>query len=67
VSLGYYDTFPPKSMNVAVKIVDKLDAGSTTPKKGKILVVTKDVAAGEVIYTVRMLAVCRKGTSLTAL
>ncbi|KAF5388439.1 hypothetical protein D9615_000678 [Tricholomella constricta] len=38
--LGYYDAFPPKSTNVAIE----------TRENRKVVVVTKDVAAGEVIY-----------------
>ncbi|RDB20101.1 Mitochondrial import receptor subunit tom20 [Hypsizygus marmoreus] len=37
---GYYDAFPPESMNVAVE----------TREGRKVLVLTKDVASGEVIY-----------------
>ncbi|KAG5639700.1 hypothetical protein H0H81_005883 [Sphagnurus paluster] len=37
---GYYDAFPPKSTNVAVE----------TREGRKVLVVTKDTAAGDVIY-----------------
>ncbi|KAH7887480.1 hypothetical protein F5I97DRAFT_2072803 [Phlebopus sp. FC_14] len=49
---GYYDSFPPKAMNVAVKTVDVPQSASqsgTTMKK-KILVCTKDFEPGEVIY-----------------
>jgi hypothetical protein len=42
-------------MNVGVKTVDALEAGSAAPKKRKTLVVTKDIAAGEVIYEVGIL------------
>jgi hypothetical protein len=39
-------------MNVAIKIIDASEPGSTETKKRKALVVTKDIAAGEVIYQV---------------
>jgi hypothetical protein len=39
-------------MNVAVKVVDIIEAGSAAPKKRKTLVVTKDFTAGDVIYKV---------------
>ncbi|KAF5363940.1 hypothetical protein D9756_000274 [Leucocoprinus leucothites] len=38
---GYYDHFPPKSMNVEIKSNDN---------GRKVLLVTKDIAAGETIY-----------------
>jgi hypothetical protein len=50
--VGYYDAFPSKSMNVAVKIVDVVEADGET-KKRKVLVATKDFEAGEVIYKVK--------------
>ncbi|KAI0796857.1 hypothetical protein C8Q75DRAFT_214382 [Abortiporus biennis] len=42
---GYYDTFPPKDMNVSVKEIEV----PGQPKK-KVLVVEKDFEAGDVIY-----------------
>ncbi|KAG2013245.1 hypothetical protein CC2G_010177 [Coprinopsis cinerea AmutBmut pab1-1] len=44
---GYYDVFPPKSMNVSV-----VDQQTSTAMKGprKVLVVNRDFAAGETIY-----------------
>ncbi|KAG1752464.1 uncharacterized protein EDB91DRAFT_1102768 [Suillus paluster] len=46
---GYYSFFPPKAMNVAVETVDVPDGKGGTMSK-KVLVVTKDFEAGEVIY-----------------
>ncbi|KAG2156380.1 hypothetical protein DEU56DRAFT_867816 [Suillus clintonianus] len=46
---GYYTFFPPKAMNVAVETVDVPDGKGGTMSK-KVLVVTKDFEAGEVIY-----------------
>jgi len=43
--LGYYDHFPNRSMGVLVKVVKE-------PIEKKILLLDKDVTAGEVIYTV---------------
>jgi len=43
--LGYYDHFPDRSMGVVVKVVKE-------PVETKILLLDKDVKAGEVIYTV---------------
>lgn len=43
---GYYNVFPPKSMNVSVQPV----LGETQGKKR--LVVTKDIKQGETIYKV---------------
>lgn len=40
---GYYDHFPPKSMNVQIK---------PSENGRKVLLVTKDIAAGETIYKV---------------
>jgi import receptor subunit TOM20 len=48
--VGYYDSFPSKSMNVAVKVVDQIETGADVPKKRKTVTITKDVAAGDVIY-----------------
>ena len=49
---GYYNEFPPKSMNVKVDTVDIPDGNGQTMRK-KILVVTKDCKAGEIVYKVR--------------
>ncbi|KAG1782985.1 hypothetical protein EV702DRAFT_235764 [Suillus placidus] len=46
---GYYTFFPPKAMNVAVETVNVPDGKGGTMSK-KVLVVTKDFKAGEVIY-----------------
>ncbi|TFY82537.1 hypothetical protein EWM64_g1472 [Hericium alpestre] len=46
---GYYDYFPPKSMNVSVKSVDAPDGKGAIVRK-KALVVAKDFKAGDVIY-----------------
>lgn len=43
--LGYYDRFPDRSMGVVVQVVKQ-------PVEKKILILDKDVQAGEVIYTV---------------
>lgn len=43
--LGYYDRFPDRSMGVVVKVLQ-------APTEKKVLVLDKDVRAGEVIYTV---------------
>ncbi|KAF9226766.1 MAS20-domain-containing protein [Gyrodon lividus] len=48
---GYYDCFPPKAMNVAVKTVDvpqSTVAGAMMRKK--VLVCTKDFQPGDLIY-----------------
>ncbi|TFK55459.1 MAS20-domain-containing protein [Heliocybe sulcata] len=42
--VGYYNTFPPKSMNV------KVDQAEAADGKKKILVAAKDIKAGDVIY-----------------
>jgi import receptor subunit TOM20 len=46
---GYSDAFPPKAMNVAVDTVDVPDGSGNLMRK-KVLIVTKDFDAGEVIY-----------------
>ncbi|KAG2155104.1 uncharacterized protein EDB93DRAFT_1239374 [Suillus bovinus] len=46
---GYYTFFPPKAMNVAVETVNVPDGKGGIMSK-KVLVVTKDFEAGEVIY-----------------
>ncbi|EGN92041.1 hypothetical protein SERLA73DRAFT_117876 [Serpula lacrymans var. lacrymans S7.3] len=56
--LGYYNFFPPKSMNVAVENLDVPDGTGRLMRK-KILVANKDIAAGEVIY--------KEGALVTAL
>ena len=43
--LGYYDNFPDRSMGVLIKVIKE-------PVEKKILLLDKDVKAGEVIYTV---------------
>ena len=45
---GYYNVFPPKSMNVSVKVMEP----DSSQVRKKILVVNKDFAPGEVIYKV---------------
>jgi hypothetical protein len=52
--IGYYTFFPPKAMNVAVETVNVPDGKGGTMSK-KVLVVTKDFNAGEVIYRVNLL------------
>lgn len=51
MSLGYYDQFPPKSMNVSVK-----QFGSKEERNGQtlthVLVANKSFKAGEIIYKV---------------
>lgn len=52
-NIGYYKVFPSQAMNVAVKIIDvpvKGESDAFTRKK--ILVCTKDVEPGELIYKV---------------
>ena len=43
--LGYYDSFPDRFMGVVVKVIKE-------PVEKKILLLNKDVKAGDVIYTV---------------
>ena len=43
--LGYYDHFPDRSMGVLVKVIKE-------PVENKILILDKDVKAGETIYAV---------------
>ena len=43
--LGYYDRFPDRSMGVVVKVIKE-------PTEKKILLLDKDIKAGEVVYTV---------------
>ncbi|KIK29127.1 hypothetical protein PISMIDRAFT_672528 [Pisolithus microcarpus 441] len=48
---GYYDCFPPKVMNVAVKTIEVPVKGQpNTSTRKKTLVCTKDFEAGELIY-----------------
>lgn len=54
---GYYDAFPPRSMNVQVETVDVPDGKGATMRK-KILTVAKDFEAGDLIYKVRRLHKC---------
>ncbi|EJD48621.1 MAS20-domain-containing protein [Auricularia subglabra TFB-10046 SS5] len=46
----YYESFPPPSMNVAIKRVESKDADGRAVLKN-VLVATKDFAVGETIYT----------------
>ena len=46
---GYYDSFPDRSMGVVIKVIKE-------PTEKKILVLDKDVKAGEVIFTVSTLS-----------
>jgi len=48
VYVGYYDTFPPKRMNVS--IVDREPVSGQGARK--VLTVNKDFSAGEIIYKV---------------
>lgn len=50
--VGYYDVFPPKNMNVSVKPIDVPDGKGGQMRK-RILVVNKDITAGELIYKVK--------------
>jgi hypothetical protein len=50
-SVGYYEVFPPKRMNVSTKTVEVTDSSGATVLK-RILVADKDFTAGEVIYNV---------------
>jgi mitochondrial import receptor subunit TOM20 len=54
-SVGYYEVFPPKRMNVSTKTVEVADPSGNKVLK-RILVADKDFAAGEVIYTVTWLS-----------
>jgi len=59
--LGYYDCFPTKAMNVAVKTVDvpvNDKPGAFTRKK--VLVCTKDFEPGDLIYKVRVSPIERR-------
>jgi len=57
-SVGYYETFPPRRMNVSTKTIEVADPSGANVLK-RILVADKDFTVGEVIYNV----ICR----LTAL
>lgn len=46
---GYYEAYPPKSMNVSVESQDVPDGTGKVMRK-KVLVVNKDFEAGDVIY-----------------
>ncbi|KAF8528939.1 MAS20-domain-containing protein [Hysterangium stoloniferum] len=46
---GYYDHFPKKDMNVSVKSAI-MKVGENSPTKKDVLIITKDVEVGEVIY-----------------
>lgn len=50
---GYYDHFPQADMNVAVKMAT-VDIGDNQTMKKNVLIVTKDVMVGEVIYKVKV-------------
>ncbi|KAI0034081.1 hypothetical protein K488DRAFT_46217 [Vararia minispora EC-137] len=49
LSAAYWNDFPPKSMGVTIEPVDVPDAGGTLMRK-RVLVVNKDISAGDVIY-----------------
>jgi hypothetical protein len=53
-SVGYFESFPPKRMNVSTKTVEVTDSSDTKVLK-RILVADKDFTAGEVIYDVTWL------------
>jgi hypothetical protein len=50
-SVGYFDVFPPKRMNVSTKTIDVTDSSGGKVLK-RILVADKDFTTGEVIYIV---------------
>lgn len=50
--LGYFDSYPPKSMNVSVESRDVPDGTGNVMRK-KVLVVNKDFEVGDVIYKAR--------------
>ena len=56
--VGYYDTFPPKRMNVSTKAVE-LTGPSGDKILKRILVADKDFTAGEMIYDVTCLLLAR--------
>ncbi|KIJ20440.1 hypothetical protein PAXINDRAFT_166493 [Paxillus involutus ATCC 200175] len=51
---GYYNFFPPKAMNVAVKVIDVPQSTAEQPSgatmRKKVLVCTKDFQPGDLIY-----------------
>ena len=53
-SVGYFESFPPKRMNVSTKAVEVTDSSGDKVLK-RILVADKDFTAGEVIYNVMWL------------
>jgi import receptor subunit TOM20 len=55
-SVGYYEVFPPKRMNVSTKAVEVTDSSGGKALK-RILVADKDFTAGEAIYNVTWLLV----------
>jgi hypothetical protein len=50
-SVGYWDTFPPRRMNVSTKMIEGADSSGAKILK-RILVADKDFSTGEVIYHV---------------
>lgn len=50
-SVGYYDAFPPKRMNVSTRTTELAGSSGSKPLK-RILIADKDFTAGEVIYNV---------------
>jgi hypothetical protein len=55
-SVGYYETFPPKRMNVSTETIEVTDSSGGKALK-RILIAAKDFVAGEAIYDVtRILA-----------
>jgi import receptor subunit TOM20 len=55
-SVGYYEIFPPKRMNVSTKMIEVADPSGNKVLK-RILVADKDFTAGEVIYIVTWLLI----------
>ena len=55
--IGYYEVFPPKSMNVSVENKLISETGGNQIRK-KVLVVNKDFAQGETIYKVWHFQIC---------
>jgi hypothetical protein len=53
-SVGYFETFPPKRMNVSTKAVEVTDSSGGKALK-RVLVADKDFTAGDVIYDVTWL------------
>src|SRR5947208_13846883 len=50
--VGYYDTFPPRRMNVSTKTIEVAHSSGANVLK-RILVADKDFTTGEVIYNVK--------------